>query len=167
MSDLRLPPLSLYIHIPWCQRKCPYCDFNSHESRHPLPEADYVDALLRDLEQDLAYVQGRSLQSIFIGGGTPSLLTGDALGQVSSQTLPHLVAVSKQSTVPILRPLLGMPKEAIIDQARVVGTAEMSARAREVCDLSEGQPVATGAREASVARSKKATRSRLMGWVRR
>jgi len=82
-----------------------------------------------------------------------ALVTGDALGQVSSQTLPHLVAVSKQSTVPILRPLLGMPKEAIIDQARMVGTAEISARAREVCDLSEGQPVATGAREASIARS--------------
>lgn len=79
MSDLWLPPLSLYIHIPWCQRKCPYCDFNSHELRENLPEADYIDALLRDLEQDLGYVQGRPLQSIFIGGGTPSLLSGNAL----------------------------------------------------------------------------------------
>ena len=82
MSDPWLPPLSLYIHIPWCQRKCPYCDFNSHESRDTLPEAEYIDALLRDLEQDLTYVQGRSLQSIFIGGGTPSLLSGDALRQL-------------------------------------------------------------------------------------
>ena len=79
MSDPWLPPLGLYIHIPWCQRKCPYCDFNSHESRDTLPEADYIDALLGDLEQDLDYVQGRSLQSIFIGGGTPSLFSGDAL----------------------------------------------------------------------------------------
>lgn len=82
MSDLWLPPLSLYIHIPWCQRKCPYCDFNSHELRDNLPEADYIDALLRDLEQDLGYVQGRPLLSIFIGGGTPSLLSGDALRQL-------------------------------------------------------------------------------------
>lgn len=85
--------------------------------------------------------------------GIQALVTGDALGQVSSQTLPHLVAVSNQSSVPILRPLLGMQKEAIIDQARIIGTAEISARAREVCDLSEGRPVATGAREAAVARS--------------
>jgi thiamine biosynthesis protein ThiI len=82
-----------------------------------------------------------------------ALVTGDSLGQVSSQTLPHLVAVSKQAAIPILRPLVGMSKEAIIDRARAIGTAEISARAREVCDLSEGRPVATAAREASVARS--------------
>ena len=74
-----------------------------------------------------------------------ALVTGDALGQVSSQTLPHLVAVSKASTTPILRPLLGLPKETIIDMARTIGTAELSARAQEVCDLSDGRPVATAA----------------------
>ena len=67
------PPLSLYVHIPWCLRKCPYCDFNSHEKRGELPEAEYVDALTADLESSLAKVWGRRIHTIFIGGGTPSL----------------------------------------------------------------------------------------------
>ncbi|WP_076407877.1 radical SAM family heme chaperone HemW [Shewanella sp. UCD-KL12] len=70
---LTLPPLSLYIHIPWCVQKCPYCDFNSHGQNGELPQQEYVDALIQDLEQDLHYVQGRQLHTIFIGGGTPSL----------------------------------------------------------------------------------------------
>ena len=73
-SLMKLPPLSLYIHIPWCVQKCPYCDFNSHALKGDIPHAQYVDALLDDLNNDLKYVQGRELQSIFIGGGTPSLL---------------------------------------------------------------------------------------------
>ncbi|MFY9179492.1 MAG: radical SAM family heme chaperone HemW [Venatoribacter sp.] len=72
---MQLPPLSLYIHVPWCIRKCPYCDFNSHAAGPELPEAEYITALLADLDSDLAYVQGRELSSIFIGGGTPSLLS--------------------------------------------------------------------------------------------
>jgi len=79
VSALSLPPLSLYIHIPWCERKCPYCDFNSHRAEGALPAAAYIEALLRDLEQDLEFVQGREILSIFIGGGTPSLLSGEAL----------------------------------------------------------------------------------------
>lgn len=75
---LQLPPLSLYVHIPWCVRKCPYCDFNSHQKQGDLPEAAYVDALLSDLEQSLSFVQGRALQSIFFGGGTPSLFSAQA-----------------------------------------------------------------------------------------
>jgi putative oxygen-independent coproporphyrinogen III oxidase len=75
----QLPPLSLYIHIPWCERKCPYCDFNSHRAAATIPEQAYVQALLADLEQDLPLAQGRKLQSIFIGGGTPSLFSGAAL----------------------------------------------------------------------------------------
>jgi len=71
---LRLPPLSLYIHIPWCVQKCPYCDFNSHALKGDVPHEAYVDALLTDLRNDLDQVQGRQLHSIFIGGGTPSLL---------------------------------------------------------------------------------------------
>jgi oxygen-independent coproporphyrinogen-3 oxidase len=67
------PPLALYIHIPWCVRKCPYCDFNSHEQRGDIPEAEYVAALVADLEASLPDVWGRRVQSIFIGGGTPSL----------------------------------------------------------------------------------------------
>lgn len=75
---LALPPLSLYIHVPWCIRKCPYCDFNSHAATPVLPEDDYIEALLADLAQDLDWVQGRAIQSIFIGGGTPSLLSVEA-----------------------------------------------------------------------------------------
>ena len=68
------PPLSLYVHVPWCVRKCPYCDFNSHQARGEPPFAEYVDALLRDLDQDLPMVWGRPVQSVFFGGGTPSLM---------------------------------------------------------------------------------------------
>lgn len=75
---LALPPLSLYIHVPWCVRKCPYCDFNSHEQKGELPEDAYVDALLDDFRHDLPYVQKRAISSIFIGGGTPSLLSAAA-----------------------------------------------------------------------------------------
>ncbi len=74
----RLPPLSLYIHIPWCVRKCPYCDFNSHQREGELPEYDYISALLRDFKQDLHYVQGRQIKSVFFGGGTPSLFSAAA-----------------------------------------------------------------------------------------
>lgn len=78
----QLPPLSLYIHIPWCVRKCPYCDFNSHTASPVLPEEEYVDALLADLDQDLPNVYGRELRSIFFGGGTPSLFSAQALGRL-------------------------------------------------------------------------------------
>lgn len=78
MAKLSLPPLALYIHIPWCEKKCPYCDFNSHVSTH-IPESDYVDALLRDAESELPYVQGREIESIFIGGGTPSLFKASSI----------------------------------------------------------------------------------------
>ncbi|MEZ5526485.1 MAG: radical SAM family heme chaperone HemW [Gammaproteobacteria bacterium] len=81
---LQLPPLSLYVHIPWCVRKCPYCDFNSHQRQGALPEQAYIDALLRDLEQSLVFVQGRQLQSIFIGGGTPSLLSAASFDRLLS-----------------------------------------------------------------------------------
>lgn len=71
-----LPPLSLYVHLPWCIRKCPYCDFNSHESAQAdLPEQRYLDALMADLEQSLPLVWGRTVHSVFIGGGTPSLFS--------------------------------------------------------------------------------------------
>jgi oxygen-independent coproporphyrinogen-3 oxidase len=78
------PPLSLYVHIPWCVRKCPYCDFNSHEGRGEIPEAAYIAALLADLESALPLVWGRKVSSIFFGGGTPSLLSGPAVEQLLS-----------------------------------------------------------------------------------
>ncbi|SHK02979.1 oxygen-independent coproporphyrinogen-3 oxidase [Marinobacter antarcticus] len=71
------PPLSLYIHVPWCVRKCPYCDFNSHAIQNDLPESAYLNALLEDLDQDLALASGRTIETVFIGGGTPSLMSGD------------------------------------------------------------------------------------------
>lgn len=79
-----LPPLSLYIHVPWCVKKCPYCDFNSHNSPQDIPEQAYVDALIRDLEQEVPLIWGRSVQTIFIGGGTPSLLSADAYDRLFS-----------------------------------------------------------------------------------
>lgn len=80
--SLILPPLSLYIHIPWCIRKCPYCDFNSHQASQELPEADYVAALRQDLVFDKNLVQGRKLTSIFFGGGTPSIFSAGAIAQI-------------------------------------------------------------------------------------
>ncbi len=77
-----LPPLSLYIHIPWCVRKCPYCDFNSHEARGAFPEKEYVAALVRDLEMALPQIWGRKVYTVFFGGGTPSLLSGEAIGEI-------------------------------------------------------------------------------------
>ena len=83
------PPLSLYIHIPWCVKKCPYCDFNSHEHKEAQNFTDlesvYVDALIKDLEYSLPKIWGRKIQSIFFGGGTPSLFSGTAIQKILSQ----------------------------------------------------------------------------------
>ncbi|CUS48486.1 MAG: putative oxygen-independent coproporphyrinogen III oxidase [Idiomarinaceae bacterium HL-53] len=80
--SLQLPTLSLYVHIPWCVQKCPYCDFNSHAQPQEIPESAYIQCLLDDLRQDLPYAQGRSLSSIFIGGGTPSLFTAEGIDKL-------------------------------------------------------------------------------------
>ena len=77
-----LPPLSLYIHIPWCVRKCPYCDFNSHEAKGVAPERRYVDALISDLDHSLPKIWGRRVYSIFFGGGTPSLFSAAAIDEI-------------------------------------------------------------------------------------
>lgn len=79
-----LPPLTLYIHVPWCVRKCPYCDFNSHEAPSDLPEAEYLAALTADLEQALPHIWGRQVHAVFMGGGTPSLLSGQTMDQLLS-----------------------------------------------------------------------------------
>jgi putative oxygen-independent coproporphyrinogen III oxidase len=79
-----LPPLSLYIHFPWCVRKCPYCDFNSHEARGAFPEKEYLDAVRLDLEQSLPLIWGRKIYTIFIGGGTPSLMSAAGLDRLMS-----------------------------------------------------------------------------------
>ncbi len=88
-----LPPLSLYVHLPWCLKKCPYCDFNSHEWRSgagALPEARYVDALVRDLEASLPFVWGRRIHSIFIGGGTPSLFAPASIERLLAEIRARL-----------------------------------------------------------------------------
>ncbi|MDE9481998.1 radical SAM family heme chaperone HemW [Xenorhabdus bovienii] len=76
---LKLPPLSLYIHIPWCVQKCPYCDFNSHALKGDVPHQEYVDHLLADLRADLPMIENREVSTIFIGGGTPSLLSAEGM----------------------------------------------------------------------------------------
>ena len=85
-----LPPLSLYVHLPWCLRKCPYCDFNSHERAGALPEAAYVDALVADLEAALPRIWGRRVHSVFIGGGTPSLFSPAAVERLLTDVRARL-----------------------------------------------------------------------------
>ena len=77
--DIDAIPVALYVHFPWCERKCPYCDFNSHEQFKPAEQSDYIDALLNDLKQQLGSLYQRPLHSIFLGGGTPSLFSGDSI----------------------------------------------------------------------------------------
>lgn len=89
MSFIEIP-LSLYVHIPWCVRKCPYCDFNSHQAKGALPEEAYVAVLLRELAQHLGWVRDRSLVSVFFGGGTPSLFSGQAIEQILSGVSRHI-----------------------------------------------------------------------------
>jgi len=84
-----LPPLSLYIHVPWCLRKCPYCDFNSHEATGVIPEDRYLDALQADIEQALPNVWGRHVHTVFIGGGTPSLLSASAVDRLMAMLRTH------------------------------------------------------------------------------
>jgi oxygen-independent coproporphyrinogen-3 oxidase len=87
---LTTPPLSLYVHLPWCVRKCPYCDFNSHEQRGALPFAAYVDALIADLDHDLPLAWGRVVHSVFFGGGTPSLFPPEAIDAFLQQASSRL-----------------------------------------------------------------------------
>jgi oxygen-independent coproporphyrinogen-3 oxidase len=108
------PPLTLYIHLPWCVRKCPYCDFNSHEVRAAVPEQAYVEALIFDLERDLPLVWGRTVETIFIGGGTPTLF--------SPEWIDHLLGAVR-TRVP-LKPGAEITLEAnpgTVDQARFRG----------------------------------------------
>jgi putative oxygen-independent coproporphyrinogen III oxidase len=90
VNALNLPPLSLYVHFPWCVRKCPYCDFNSHTLQGELPEGVYVDALLRDLRLQAGDAQGREVASVFFGGGTPSLFSPAAIARLLDQLTSEL-----------------------------------------------------------------------------
>src|SRR5215469_3513015 len=99
-SALAPPPLSLYVHFPWCVRKCPYCDFNSYTLHGDLAERAYVEALETDLMAQASYVQGREGVSIFLGGGTPSLFSPEAIGRVLRAACRHLwVATDAEVTI--------------------------------------------------------------------
>lgn len=93
-----LPPLSLYIHIPWCVQKCPYCDFNSHALKGEVPHSEYVCHLLADLDNDIALTSGREISTIFIGGGTPSLLSSEAM-QMLLDGVRQRLPVSPQAEI--------------------------------------------------------------------
>lgn len=93
-----LPPLSLYIHIPWCIRKCPYCDFNSHAVKTDFPEELYINALLHDLELALPNIWGRPIQTVFIGGGTPSLISGKSIDRLFTK-IRSLVSLSPYAEI--------------------------------------------------------------------
>lgn len=102
-------PLSLYVHIPWCVRKCPYCDFNSHEAKDSLPEELYVNALIQELDQRLHLAQDRPLTSIFFGGGTPSLFSGKAIQRI-------LTAVAERIHLPLTTEITLEANPGTIDQ---------------------------------------------------
>src|SRR3972149_3077911 len=106
-----LPPLSLYVHIPWCVRKCPYCDFNSHEARGELPEAQYCEALIRDLELALPLVWGRRIYSVFFGGGTPSLFSAKAIDGLLAAIRARLAVASGWGNTPEADPGAFQPPE--------------------------------------------------------
>ena len=76
------PPLSLYVHLPWCARRCPYCDFNAHRAPAKIPEKEYIRALLRDVESALPLIWGRRIIAVFFGGGTPSLFSGEGMDEL-------------------------------------------------------------------------------------
>jgi coproporphyrinogen III oxidase-like Fe-S oxidoreductase len=83
LAEFRVsPPLALYVHVPWCVQKCPYCDFNSHEAGETIPEREYVAALIADLQSALPLIWGRPVQTVFFGGGTPSLLSPAAIDEL-------------------------------------------------------------------------------------
>jgi len=117
-------PRTLYIHLPWCVRKCPYCDFNSHEANGALPEAAYVEALLRDLDEELAPGESRPLQAIFIGGGTPSLFSGAAITRLLNGVRARLALVPDAEITLEANP--GAVDEAHFAQYRQAGVNRLS-----------------------------------------
>lgn len=118
------PPLAVYVHIPWCVRKCPYCDFNSHAVRGDLPEARYVEALLRDLEASLPQVWGREVSSVFIGGGTPSLFSPAAIDRLLTG-LRTLLRISPLAEV-TLEANPGTGERARFQEFRQAGVTRLS-----------------------------------------
>lgn len=119
-----LPPLSVYVHLPWCVHKCPYCDFNSHAVKDELPEMAYVDALLADLEQDLPRVWGRRVVSVFFGGGTPSLFSPEAMDRLLSGLRARL-AINADAEI-TLEANPGTAEQARFSEYRALGINRLS-----------------------------------------
>ena len=119
-----LPPLALYIHIPWCVKKCPYCDFNSHAAGPTIPEAQYVAALLEDLQHDLPQVWGRRVTSLFFGGGTPSLFSARAIDDILCG-VRALITVSPNAEI-TLEANPGTFEQAKFNDYRAIGINRLS-----------------------------------------
>lgn len=117
-------PLSLYIHIPWCVRKCPYCDFNSHEKSGPLPEKAYIEALLLDLDMQKASIEGRTIETIFIGGGTPSLFSPDSF-ETLLKGVQSRVAVAQDAEI-TLEANPGTAETSKFNRYREIGLTRLS-----------------------------------------
>lgn len=117
-------PLSLYIHFPWCVRKCPYCDFNSHEAKDTIPQDAYCDALIADVEQELPLVWGRPVQSVFIGGGTPSLLEPALLDRLLSDLRARLPLVADAEITMEANP--GTVEQGRFAEFRAAGISRLS-----------------------------------------
>ncbi|UXI67900.1 radical SAM family heme chaperone HemW [Tahibacter amnicola] len=122
------PPLALYVHIPWCVRKCPYCDFNSHTAPEGLPQREYVDALMADLDQDLAdyagALTGRPIVSVFFGGGTPSLFAPDQIGAILEQASRRIPLVSNAEITLETNP--GTVEHGVFADYRAAGVNRLS-----------------------------------------
>lgn len=121
---MKLPPLALYIHIPWCVQKCPYCDFNSHALKSGLPEDIYVAALDQELSMHADALQGRPLVSIFFGGGTPSLFSGKAIDSILSSVAKHLTLPADTEITLEANP--GTVDEAHFKDYRLAGVNRLS-----------------------------------------
>jgi len=130
---LQQVPLSLYIHFPWCVRKCPYCDFNSHVVEE-IPENAYIDALLLDLEQDLPLVWGRRVSTVFIGGGTPSLLSGQAVDRLLAGLRARLALAPGAEITLEANP--GTVEQSRFRDFRAAGVNRLSLGVQSFCDRS-------------------------------
>ena len=141
------PPLSLYVHFPWCVAKCPYCDFNSHGLRGELPEREYVDALLIDLERELARSAPRPIVTVFFGGGTPSLIDAKQVARVIDKLSDRLVRFAATIVGPahaedvMTDGVLGtsIPRATVWRTTMTATTTTTDAAAR-VRELSRGRP---------------------------
>ena len=132
MSRLLTPPLSLYVHFPWCVRKCPYCDFNSYTLHGELAENDYVAALESDLEAQAGDVRGREVISIFLGGGTPSLFSPAAIGRVLEASRKHLRVAPDAEVTMEANP--GTIERGRFDEYRAAGLTRVSLGAQSFAD---------------------------------